>query len=291
MFSADIQEQIALEVISLLASSISFVPTHKARNAKSPFSNIFSNAVAKENRTRLEHLLDFEKIDTFLADKYFKKLAYILSGGDERSLGLDDLGVDVFIDDDLEITAIQLETAFFLHGGMKGQKQSLLELKNALVLEYPNRQIHCYLGIPFAPYSENPTDCNKIRFLDNVKGGQHFTPEEILLGGEFWEFLSGEKDAMQQILNIIETVATPDFVNNYFFLKNSANRETHPEKYKEKLKQWFLFSELDILNSAVFIIERAGEREKRIYNQNMFQSSGDYNWNRCRKLAYLIQTP
>ena len=288
MFSIDVQEEIALETISLLVSSISFVPTYKHQASNAPFYNSLLEAVELKNRNGTDFRLDFEKINSTLHKSFLKKIAHIFSGGDERELS--DLNIDVFIQDDTKITVIQLETDDFFARTMLEQRQILREIRKNVSSEYSNKQIDCYLGIPFDPYSTTPTGYDKTHFLNMiVDGNKYFAPEEVLLSSELWDFLSGEKDTMQQILDIINAIATPQFMKNYFFLKDGKNRKHDEQEYKVRLKNWFLFSELELLEKATSIEENLAGKKKRIYNQSMFTTDGEYKWERYRTLIKLAE--
>ena len=73
-----------------------------------------------------------------------------------------------------------------------------------------------------------------------IEFNKFFCPEEVLIGDELWNRLSGEKNTMQQILDIINKIATTDFVENLMFLENPKNKKSNPGRYQEILKQWNL---------------------------------------------------
>jgi hypothetical protein len=190
---------------------------------------------------------------------------------------------DVFLETEKDIVAIELKTVKPNAGIMRGEKQKILEAKSALLLKYPNKSINFFVGFPFDPYSQTPTGYDKTVFLDMIiDGKKYFALDEILLSGELWEFLSGEAGAMQQILEIINDVATPDFMKNYFFLKNSINREKNLRLYKNLLQKWHLYSELELFNKHDFL------QENKMYRQSVFSSAGEYKWKRYGKLIRLL---
>ena len=54
---------------------------------------------------------------------------------------------------------------------------------------------------------------------------------------------------MEQILEIINAIATPEFINKYNYLNENQNRLNNIENYKDLLQEWFLFREIDLLNN------------------------------------------
>ncbi len=194
---------------------------------------------------------------------------------------------DVFIEDDNEIVAIELKTVKPNAGEMRGEKQKILEAKASLFRKYPGKRIAFFLGFPFDPTSETPTGYDKRRFLRSIIDGEkYWAMEEVLLAGELWDWLSGDEQAMEQILDIINRIATPEFIDHYNFLSNIANRGK--EGYVELLQKWGLVSEL-------FLVERHEQlqnrltttRDRRVYNQSMFKRHR-YNYERYFHLKELL---
>ena len=202
----------------------------------------------------------------------------------------DDITIDVFWDDGKKIVAIELKTVKPNFGIMRDEKRQILETKSAFSLKYPNKEIDFYIGFPFDPYSPSPTESNKDNFLKMIVGGEkYFALDEVLLANELWAFLSGEETAMQQILDIINVIATPEFMKNYFFLKNKTNRKNNENEYKSYLRNWFLFSELELIENNAIIEEKLDGKSRRTYNQSMFKSEGEYKWERYKKLIRLVE--
>lgn len=207
-----------------------------------------------------------------------------------KTIDANNFTADVFFERNEQMIAIELKTVKPNAGIMRGEKQKILKAKSALLIKYPNHQINFYIGFPFDPNSSAATEYNKAKFLKTIVDGEkYFAPEEVLLANELWEFLSGEKDAMQQILDIINAIATKDFMENYTFLANRENRKKTPLQYKELLKKWFLFSELELLENDLQIQEKAKGRDKTKYNQSMFHSDGKYKRERYTRLISLVK--
>jgi len=196
---------------------------------------------------------------------------------------------DVFIKTDTEIIAVELKTVKPNAGIMSGEKQKMLQAKAVLLLMFPGYKVNFYMGFPFDPNSQTPTGYDKENFLKTIVDGEkYFAKDEILLAGELWEFLSGEKGAMQEILDIINVIATPEFMSSYHFLNTPENRKQEYQKYKNLLQKWFLFSELELLDNIVEIERKATGRNKIYYNNSMFYAGGTYSWNRYHNLIKLI---
>lgn len=204
-----------------------------------------------------------------------------------------DFSVDVFIETDDEIVAIEMKSVKPNAGEMRGEKQKILEGKAALFRRYPQKNIKFYIGFPFDPTNapEDPTGYNKNRFTASIINiNKYFDHNEILLASELWDYLSDDTNTMEQILDIINNIATPEFMNNYSFLSCNRNRDIDPEKYRRLLNDWHLISEINILDNQQAILEKIGAHRtlQRIYNQSMFCNNKSYNMARARSLMDLI---
>ncbi len=110
---------------------------------------------------------------------------------------------------------------------------------------------------------------------------------ETLIASELWDKLSGESKTMEQILEIINTISTPDFMDKFQFL-NNANNKSKP-KYLEFLQEWFLFSEVSIVKNDKHI-QKAIKNDKKlqkIYHQQIFKND-EYNWQRSTSLLHIF---
>lgn len=200
---------------------------------------------------------------------------------------------DVFLEKNKEIIAIELKTVKPNAGIMRDEKRKILEAKSAFLLKYPNKEINFYIGFPFDPYSSTSTGYDKGHFLEMIVDGEkYFAIDEVLLADELWKFLTEEKTegTMQQILDIINIIATPKFMDTYVFLADEKNRKINSPQYKELLDNWFLFSELELLENNLVIEENAKGTDRTKYNQSMFDADGKYRWERYRKLIKLVAT-
>ena len=116
---------------------------------------------------------------------------------------------DTYVETPELIEAIELKSVRPNSGEVRGEKQKILNAKAALKLNNPNHEIRFYIGFPFDPTAEGPTLFNKSRFFQYlIEFEKFFDPEEVLLGPELWNHLSGQQNTMDEILEIIrETVA------------------------------------------------------------------------------------
>ena len=131
---------------------------------------------------------------------------------------------DVFIQDSDNIVAIEIKSVKPNSGEMRSEKHKILLGKAVLKNMYPSMSIKYFIGFPFDPTVKRPEEdeCSsyKQRFLTNiVDGHKYFDFEEILLAEEMWDFLSGDTNTMKQILGIINTISTIEFMNIYEKIK------------------------------------------------------------------------
>ncbi len=203
--------------------------------------------------------------------------------GQGQEIEANNFTADVFIEDDDKIICIELKTVKPNAGEMRGEKQKILEAKAALHHYFKNKKIEYYIGFPFDPTSKEATKSNKSRFLDSIiDGKKYYDFEEILLANELWDFLSGTNNTMQLILNVINSIAKPDFKENY----NKLLEFNTPKKDKiEILESWNIFSELELLenNEKILSIINNNKSLKRIYKQSIFKK-GRYNYKRYTAL-------
>lgn len=204
-----------------------------------------------------------------------------------------DFSADVFIEDDTSIIAVELKSVKPNSGEMKGEKQKILEGKAALYNHFHGKKIQFYIGFPFDP-TVNPskeavTSHNKTRFLDSIINmNKYFDKQETLIGDELWNLLSGQTNTMQEILHIINTISTTSFLDKFQFLSDGANRTKL--EYMKLLKEWHLYSEMDLIDKNDIIINKIKKNKTlvRIYNKNSIDSKGAYNWERHNELKQLF---
>ena len=202
-----------------------------------------------------------------------------------------DFSADVFFEDESQLVAIELKTVKPNKGIFKEEKLKMLNGKASLKNMYPDKEIKYFLGFPFDPLSEEPTGYNKTDFMSYSVGfKKYFNPDEILLADELWSYLSGKENTMEEIIRIINSIATPEFLDDYNFINDVKNIDIDKERFVALLKKWNL-------NMEIKIIEHFGELKEiikkqknmfRVLNQNMFKSDGKYNYRRFERLNALI---
>jgi hypothetical protein len=190
-----------------------------------------------------------------------------------------DFTVDVFFEDDEQIVCIELKTVKPNKGIFKVEKEKVLEAKAALRNIYQNKTVKYYLGFPFDPLSETSIGYNKQRYMDYSVGfRKYFAEDEFLLSAELWDFLSGETQTMESIIEIINAIATVDFEEKFIFLQNSRNRSNRDE-YLSKLKNWYLLREKTLIENQDKVLNKIKNNKNliKIFNQNIFDNLRDCN--------------
>ncbi|MDB5227804.1 MAG: type site-specific deoxyribonuclease [Bacteroidota bacterium] len=204
-----------------------------------------------------------------------------------------DFSADVFIEDENVITAIELKSVKPNSGEMRGEKQKILEGKAALWHKFPEKEIKFFLGFPFDPTvnpnAESPYTSNKPRFtISCINMNKYFAPDEILISSDLWDLLSGQISTMEQIIEIINSISTVEFLHIFQYLNENSNRNS--QNYKDTLSSWNLLSELQLINNDETIRERIGHDRNlnRIYNKTAFDNKGNYNTDRYTALKNLL---
>jgi hypothetical protein len=218
----------------------------------------------------------------------------ILQDYDDTMINANDFSADIFIQENDSITAIEIKSVKPNSGEMKGEKLKILEGKAALYRKFPTKKIHFYIGFPFDPTinpdKEHVTEYDKTRFLRSIINmNKYFDPDETLLASEFWDFLSGQKHTMEQILEIINTIATPEFKDKFNFLRNNENR--NKKEYKNLLDEWFLYSEKELIVNDEILKEALKNKKRltKIYNKQPFDNKGNYLFSRYNELFDIIK--
>lgn len=203
-----------------------------------------------------------------------------------------DFSADVFYEEADSITAIELKSVKPNSGEMKGEKQKILEGKAALYNLFPGKQIHFYIGFPFDPTvnpsTESVTSFNKRRFLGSIINmNKFFASDESLVASELWDFLSGEENTMEEILDIINTISTTSFIDKFKLLNDDRRKGT--AEYLTLLSEWNLFSEIELNTNQLTILEKIYRNTKltRIFNKKSFDTKGNYNWDKYNELKKL----
>jgi len=215
-----------------------------------------------------------------------ESLLYSLNNGEE--VNATGFSVDVYFETQDEVVAIEMKSVKPNSGEMRGEKKKILEGKTALNRKNPNKDLKFYIGFPFDP-TGNGVESNKVRFANTVINlTKSFAYDEMLLGDELWNKLSGADGTMQKLLDIINGIATPDFQDKYNYINNLSNRAT--EKYREILNCWNLYDELYILDNIENLTALANNDRtlQRLLNGHLFDSKGNYNTDRVSDILFYI---
>ena len=143
---------------------------------------------------------------------------------------------DCYFEDNEKIVAIELKTVKPNSGVFKNEKDKMLSAKAGLKNANAAKEIFFYLAFPFDPLSLTPTGSDKTGFMNySVDFTKFFAANEVLLADELWNFLSGDTNTMQQIIDIINAIASPQFMDKYNFLNDAHNRTAHRVEYVQQL--------------------------------------------------------
>ena len=205
---------------------------------------------------------------------------------------------DIFFEDDEQVVCVELKTVKPNKGVFKVEKQKILEAEAALRMSYPKKKVKFYIGFPFDPLSSEPTGYDKQRFMNySVDFRKYFSENEFKLSAELWDFLSGTTQTMEIILEIINSIATVNFVEEFDFLQSKENAVNDKNEYINLLKRWCLLREIRIVENRenIYANIHNDKRTLRIFNQDIFiikreddKYKVEYNENRRNILSELI---
>ncbi len=196
---------------------------------------------------------------------------------------------DVYYETDNEIIAIELKSVKPNSGEMRGEKKKILEGKTALQRLNPHKQVKFYIGFPFDP-TGNGTEYNKERFSNTVINlRKSFALNEMLIAEELWDKLSGSSGTMQTLLDLINTIATTDFIDNFNYI-NDINNRLEP-KYLNILRKWNLHDEIFIISNIDSIIQKSKTNKslQKLINSTLFDTSGKYKTERAHDIISLLR--
>jgi hypothetical protein len=209
---------------------------------------------------------------------------------DSNIVDAQDFTVDNFFETETSIDAIELKSVRPNAGEIRGEKQKVLNAKAALARRFPGKQVKYYFGFPFDPWSNTPTGYDKGRFLNNIIEGRKFLDEkEVLLSEELWDMLSGQVKTMNAILDVINQIAKPEFMDKFLLINDPMNRENGD--YLSILRDWGLVRELRIVENLTTI--RTACQGKTMLTNYLtmppFKDDGRYQKARAEKLISLIR--
>lgn len=184
---------------------------------------------------------------------------------------------DCFYETDTDVVAIELKSVRPNSGEMRGEKQKILVGKAVLRALYPNKNVKYIFGFPFDPTSDSDTTYDKARFLHYLVEAEKFVAhDDFLIADELWSFLASSNGAMHEMLDIINRIATPSFME--IFDKIQDENVSKQEK-RTLLENWYQYSEVAIIDKVKYTTTNC-----RLYNQPIFKIDGSYNEKRLQLL-------
>lgn len=207
------------------------------------------------------------------------------------SIRISNFTADVYFEDNEKIVAIELKTVKPNSGIFKNEKEKMLYAKAGLKNKYPEKQVYYYLGFPFDPLNESGCGYDKNRFFNyGIDFKKFIDPTEILLADELWDFLSEEERTMETILEIINSISKPNFIEKFNFTNDYNNFENYSERFTNILKEWFLERELKITENFALLSEIENPKSiRRFLKQNIFDLKGKYRKDRINILLETIK--
>ena len=198
---------------------------------------------------------------------------------------------DCFFVEQDRVVAIELKSVRPNSGEMRGEKQKILVGKAVLKRLYPDKDVYYYFGFPFDPLSREETGYDKEAFMNSIIEFKKFcAKDELLIADELWSFLSGEYNTMQRILDIIKSISTESFIEDFEFLNNPNKILEDPDRYLYIADKWCLEGEKTIAEN-LDVLMRQAESSNSLYkalNKNIFNYKGEYNYNRANTLLTKI---
>ena len=183
---------------------------------KRKFTQAYKLKVKDIQASQIENIIRDLKAGTHLPNLSRENDLIFNYPGSASEIDALDFTADVYIEKGNEIIAIELKSVRPNSGEGRGEKQKILYAKAALKLQNPDKEVKFFMGFPFDPTAEEAMSYNKERFFEYlIEFKKFFAPEEILIAGELWDFLSGESGTMDDILEVVvETVSQVSQVNN-----------------------------------------------------------------------------
>jgi hypothetical protein len=176
---------------------------------KRKFSGPFRLKVKTSQASKVENIIRELKSGVYSPDQQREDQLIFDYSPDESEIDCLEFTVDCYIERENELIAIELKSVRPNSGEGRGEKQKILYAKAALKLLNPNKTVKYFLGFPFDPTSSTAVGYDKNRFIDYlIEFKKFFAQDEMLIASEFWDFLSGSKRTMEEILDVVtETVA------------------------------------------------------------------------------------
>ena len=192
---------------------------------------------------------------------------------------------DCYFEDEENIVAIELKSVRPNSGETRGEKQKILKAKAALRIMYPYKKVSYFIGFPFDPTADTDTGYCKERFMDNmIEFNKFCDKKEILLADGLWSFLSGEEGTMNELLNLIRSIATPDFMEEFNFISTPKNLIFNTTKYIEIASRWCLEDEVRIAKVIDTLKVSENKDVRKSLYMCSFDTNGEYNRRRSNTI-------
>lgn len=177
---------------------------------KRNFSNSYILPIKKSQANNVDHIIrelkDGQNVKPNLKRENALIFDYKPSDSEVSSLPFT---VDNYKETNTDIDAIEIKSVRPNSGEGRGEKQKILHGKSALKLSNPNKDIKFYIAFPFDPTATTPLEYDKERFFNYlIEFKKFFDPKEVLLSGELWDHLTGEKDTMKELLETIKEIVS-----------------------------------------------------------------------------------
>ncbi|MBU2495460.1 MAG: TdeIII family type II restriction endonuclease [Candidatus Omnitrophica bacterium] len=176
---------------------------------KRKFTGVYTLKVKETQKSQVENIILDLKSGAHLPDLNRENGLIFNYPDTDQEINSLPFTVDTYIERENEIVAIELKSVRPNSGEGRGEKQKILYGRAALKLQNPDKDVRFFIGFPFDPTSEEPTGYDKERFFDYlIEFKKFFAPEEVLIAGELWDFLSGNQGTMSDILDVITETAS-----------------------------------------------------------------------------------
>lgn len=170
------------------------------------FSNSFVLKVKQSQANQIEEIIRDLKSDQHKPDSTRENKLIFNMDDAEREINCLPFTADNYLESNSVIEAIELKSVRPNSGEGRGEKQKILYGKAAFKLLNPKKDVKFFIGFPFDPTSDHPVKYDKVRFFNYlIEFKKFFDPSEVLIGCELWDHLSGSKNTMEEVLDIIRS--------------------------------------------------------------------------------------
>lgn len=176
---------------------------------KRKFTDAYRLTVKRGQASHVEEIIRDLKAGIHMPDLERENKLILNFDTNDRDISSLSFTADTYIERGNEIIAIELKSVRPNSGEGRGEKQKILYGKAALKLQNPDKNIRFLVGFPFDPTSSTSTGYDKTRFFDYlIEFKKFFAQNEVLIASEFWDFLSGSENTMEEILDVMAEIVT-----------------------------------------------------------------------------------